>query len=1760
MIRFVNFRASDIEPNPDEVMYWVDLNEDPRGGMIKYWDVFLGCWRTIRVLEGTLAEIEQRIYDWVEKHLSDQKEYIDGEIQRIDNEIVIIQKDIKDLQDNKQDTLIPGYGIAISEDNVITCTVDLTLYKVVSELPTQNIDSTKIYIVFDKDGIGNNTHEEYVYIEDEQRWELLGKYADYASRTDFLQEIEDRKAADAQLQANIDSEAATRAQADRDLSNRIDTTNSKLDNEISRSSQEDSKHDQNIAALQNKDTQLQQSIDEEVTERENEVTRLDSRIDTEETIRYNADMATNIALSGHPDTIVTKFPTSTSTDTYVQLQGGKYATREEDYSYSEEKNLDTVTIQGATTTSAGVMSSHDKRVLNNLGTIEYVSYIKDDNAFSSDADSVAINFDCVTVDGQTQQESPSIHSVDLPVVSSTNAGVMTAADKVKLDTTIPNQIAAEQQARQQADEQLQSNIDAEEAARIAADNTITQNLNTEISNRKSEVTRLEQLITESSGELSTDLQNEIDRATAAEQALQTSITNEVSRATQAEKNISDTLSPIKTAWDARNNSNGLIQADSTGKIPSSVLPSYVDDVLEYDSLTAFPATGETGKIYIAKDTNKTYRWSGSTYTVVSETLALGETSSTAYAGDKGKANRDALSSMPERIVDTFPNFSTTSSTVTMSGGTYVVKTGLNYGASQAISARTIPAATTSAAGVMTASDKAKLSRIGSTDFTLGTVSTAANTVTIAATKKNNADGSSITNNITIPAATTSAAGVLTATDKAKLDGIAAGANNYTLPAATSTVLGGVKLGYSTSGKNYAIQKDANNNLYVNVPWTDTVGSNTTYTFASGSTGNFTVTPSGGSAQTISIGKPVAAASADYLTVNREFVYTNTRLRYDTVDARYNTSIIGTEVGVRQSPDQNMYHIIRPFQGDSNKFYAELAIPLSNAHAPYSMWYRSIQRGTSTKWYRLVTEDDLSTIKYNYVTTYTYDEINNVRYYWAKIAHINAVGSVTLDLYVYGDINFAFMGTGTLTINGYTNAANFSVALSTNPLHLNHTYPKNGIYVCLTTTGDVWIKSYVEWTSGIQYAVRGINNAAGIELYTGDDIEYILDDFPPNYTDSEGNDGVIFCNGTIRYSGTKQLYEEYSNQLNNVEIVYNRFDNDYKGNPKNSGLCFSIPSDNTSTANNIAVIKTANGIIRSVIGMYNHQNSVEGSSSRFITLCPYDSNAAWYEQNLGLKLFKAGYMTWNGNNIPISHYTTASMNLNDLGSTIDRCGFITNVLDANATQTNNYPIQKAGGGFYTLGPYDKAMQMYGTFSSNQWFVRGGGHQNSDRTAWKQLVTIPHTYGNGTAVGSSTIPVYIAANGVATACSGILYENLLHNSTNDIKFRKIFIGYAADAKKNYILFGKAYTGTLMKGFNFSGHISLMRGEATATNNNVGLDVNIGANYNNNFCSIIATGNVRGTYRPVTLTYNEETYLAIELPIISSAFVSVYGVFRNNIDIQLVSADDVTNVVEVTNTNTILATSAQANKTTGTLTFIGAATGTFNGSSDVTINIPTSGGVADSVTWANVTNKPISGSTSILTTTGTLSHITTEQFLEKVQSMVGSNQYGVWRGSWSYSNNDIVDDVPGGALQLAGCVIEYFGRDKVHQTIRVTTPTTSTQGINQTKRILVYINNGDTYSPGWYALARVDELEALQNSLAAVATSGSYNDLTNKPTIPVDLTSRVVALETALQQLQDTLNAHIANKSNPHEVTAAQLSLGTTDNVRFAKVNATGGFFKE
>lgn len=155
--------------------------------------------------------------------------------------------------------------------------------------------------------------------------------------------------------------------------------------------------------------------------------------------------------------------------------------------------------------------------------------------------------------------------------------------------------------------------------------------------------------------------------------------------------------------------NGVATLDESGKVPSAQLPGFVDDVLEYDNFEAFPETGESGKIYVTKDTNLEYRWSGTQYTQISKSIGLGETSSTAYPGNKGKQVADRVAevysanSVINGLSDVvFDSDDTSAKTLSADNA---LKTWDGSGTSHDIK---IPYATTSKAGVMSAADKTKV--------------------------------------------------------------------------------------------------------------------------------------------------------------------------------------------------------------------------------------------------------------------------------------------------------------------------------------------------------------------------------------------------------------------------------------------------------------------------------------------------------------------------------------------------------------------------------------------------------------------------------------------------------------------------------------------------------------------------------------------------------------------------------------------------------------------------------------------------------------------------------------------------------------------------------------------------------------------------------------------------------------------------------------------------------------------------------------------
>lgn len=318
--------------------------------------------------------------------------------------------------------------------------------------------------------------------------------------------------------------------------------------------------------------------------------------------------------------------------------------------------------------------------------------------------------------------------------------------------------------------------------------------------------------------------------------------------------------------------SGVAQLDSSGKVPSSQLPSYVDDVLEYASKSAFPTAGETGKIYVSTNDNKTWRWTGTTYVEISQGVTLGETSSTAYAGDKGKALNDKVESLPTDIatggVTIAPQGLPSGMTGTYNNNLYIRLEQYEKGSNgqwgiKAISSSIakdgtlIPVVNTGAKpnnGLMSVEDKKKLDGIaeGANKYTHPT--TSGNKHIPAGGSSGQilrwaSDGTAMwgaDNNTTYSAfkgATSEAdgaQGLVPAPAKGNQGKYLRGDGTwqtppdtkYTLPTATSSVLGGVKLGSdtaqsvaansvtSTAKRTYTIQKNSSGQLVVNVPWTD----------------------------------------------------------------------------------------------------------------------------------------------------------------------------------------------------------------------------------------------------------------------------------------------------------------------------------------------------------------------------------------------------------------------------------------------------------------------------------------------------------------------------------------------------------------------------------------------------------------------------------------------------------------------------------------------------------------------------------------------------------------------------------------------------------------------------------------------------------------------------------------------------------------------------------------------------------------------------
>ena len=559
---------------------------------------------------------------------------------------------------------------------------------------------------------------------------------------DLKTESEERKAADKVLQDNIDAEEAARIAADDALGKRIDK-------EIEDRKAADT-------ALENKFNGITNGLDERLQKEEatsdalplTMVTEIDSNLvinGTSAEVNFKSSVKGEGNLYGEP--MPRKFAIPASTDAKAGLQSAadkkRWNSMPNDYitgasytpkagvvttnisrsTYNSDEGIQksndfTVDIPASTAEKAGVQTAADKKLFDST-PLDILSGIRP----LKDSDPEVFRFQ---VDSHSRWDSESSSAKDiyekeqfnLEVTSATKttAGAMTAADKVKLDETLPQQIAKEIQDRKDAIEALKNSSEASLAQEIenrkaadqALDTKFTQAIKEEADARAEyDQVQMQKIQEEEEARAAAD--------TALENKLQTNINN-------LEKKHDDFVA-------TKGKANGFASLDGNGLVPSSQLPSYVDDVIEVyatydvsetgklsniklysDPDHANPITGESGKIYLnitQDEPSYQFRWSGTQF-VDSNTssLILGEVTGTAYDGGKGKALADWRKSLNDNLkfyshikdngawtrnaTEVRLNFDCSDFSNTASVNTYN---------------QPIPAATKDLAGVQTAADK-----------------------------------------------------------------------------------------------------------------------------------------------------------------------------------------------------------------------------------------------------------------------------------------------------------------------------------------------------------------------------------------------------------------------------------------------------------------------------------------------------------------------------------------------------------------------------------------------------------------------------------------------------------------------------------------------------------------------------------------------------------------------------------------------------------------------------------------------------------------------------------------------------------------------------------------------------------------------------------------------------------------------------------------------------------------------------------------------
>ena len=393
----------------------------------------------------------------------------------------------------------------------------------------------------------------------------------------------------------------------------------------------------------------------------------------------------------------------------------------------------TIDFPISTTTAAGTMSAKDKTELDRINTANFAL-----GAVTPAASTVRIAASKTNVtDGTT-----AANNITLPAATQSAAGVLSAADKTKLDGLNTDSIN---------DISVTSNAN-KATITFVSDNGNKEDISTTIDFPISTTT--------AAGTMSAKDKTELDRINTANFALG-AVTPAAStvRIAASKTNVTDGTT-------AANNITLPAATQSAAGVLSAADKTKVDRITGTNHVISQPTTTATSRVITITGINPTDN------KAVSSSITLPEVSETqaglASASDKKTLNAIKTLGNSSHLKDddcwtrTASNVAINFTCTNVSGNS----TDTNSKNEHSVN---IGAASSTLAGVMTSTDKTELDRITTANFALGAVTPAASSVAIAATKTTISTGVSAANNITLPAATASVAGVMTAADKVKLD-------------------------------------------------------------------------------------------------------------------------------------------------------------------------------------------------------------------------------------------------------------------------------------------------------------------------------------------------------------------------------------------------------------------------------------------------------------------------------------------------------------------------------------------------------------------------------------------------------------------------------------------------------------------------------------------------------------------------------------------------------------------------------------------------------------------------------------------------------------------------------------------------------------------------------------------------------------------------------------------------------------------------------